>query len=290
MNSLLMNSENEMKITFGPNRRNNNLDNFNNYESITFGRMINNISNYAETDRTERNERTSYKRDEIIREMKDNINLNLPIKLENLYTNESMRLNSERIHLNRSNNNKIKGMINSKDLINFTETLGSIFDKKMSGLNVIEFDDNNIRSKYLTYLPKNQDKESIIENNNLKLFKHFENNTNNLKNENYKFNNNNEFEDSSYSNITFEKAKYTERDIEEEIRYLLNIITISNFNIIYEKILNILKTDNHDIIKYFADNIIKRLNNNKKYNILYSFICKNFVKEFENKEINEEVL
>ena len=291
MNSLLMNSENEMKITFGPNRRNNNLGNFNNYESITFGRMINNISNYAETDRTERNERTSYKRDEIIREMKDNINLNLPIKLENLYTNESMRLNSERIHLNRSNNNKIKGMINSKDLINFTETLGSIFDKKMSGLNIIEFDDNNIRSKYLTYLPKNQDKKSIIENNNLKLYKHFENNTNNIKNENYKFNNNNEFEDSSYSNITFEKAKYTERDIEEEIRYLLNIITISNFNIIYEKILKILKTDNHDNIKYFADNIIKRLNNNnKKYNILYSFLCKNFVKEFENKEINEEVL
>ena len=80
MNSLLMNTEKEEKITFSPNQRNNTLGNFNNYESITFGRMINNISNYAETELTERNKQTSYKRDEIIREMKDNINLNLPIK------------------------------------------------------------------------------------------------------------------------------------------------------------------------------------------------------------------
>ena len=177
MNSLLMNTEKEEKITFSPNQRNNTLGNFNNYESITFGRMINNISNYIETEKTERNERTSYKRDEIIREMKDNINLNLPIKLENLLTNESMRLNSERVHLNSSNSNKIKGMINSNDLINFTETLGSIFDKKMSGLNIIEFDNNDIRSKYMKFVPNDKNIEQINENsNNKKLYTKLNNN------------------------------------------------------------------------------------------------------------------
>ena len=38
------------------------------------------------------------------------------------------------------NKSVYKGMINSKDVINFTETLGSIFDKKMTDLNMIEFD------------------------------------------------------------------------------------------------------------------------------------------------------
>ena len=219
MNSLLMNTEKEEKITFSPNQRNNTLGNFNNYESITFGRMINNISNYIETEKTERNERTSYKRDEIIREMKDNINLNLPIKLENLLTNESMRLNSERVHLNSSNNNKIKGMINSNDLINFTETLGSIFDKKVSGLNIIEFDNNDIRSKYMKFVPNDKNIEQINENsNNKKLYTKLNNNK--IIKDNSEFNNNNELENLSYSNITFENINIDKRDIENEIRYL----------------------------------------------------------------------
>ena len=289
MNSLLMNTEKEEKITFSPNQRNNTLGNFNNYESITFGRMINNISNYIETEKTERNERTSYKRDEIIREMKDNINLNLPIKLENLLTNESMRLNSERVHLNSSNNNKIKGMINSNDLINFTETLGSIFDKKMSGLNIIEFDNNDIRSKYMKFVPNDKNIEQINENsNNKKLYTKLNNNK--IIKDNSEFNNNNELENLSYSNITFENINIDKRDIENEIRYLLNIITISNFNDIYENIIKVLKSDNHNNIKFFADNIINRFDNDKKYNILYSFLCKHFIKEFEYKEINEKVL
>ena len=56
MNSIIMNTESEVKITFCPNKRNNNYNIYNNNEAITFGRMINNSSNFAETERTERNE------------------------------------------------------------------------------------------------------------------------------------------------------------------------------------------------------------------------------------------
>ena len=289
MNSVLMNSENEAKITFGPNPKINNLGNLNNYESITFGRMINNISNYAETELTERNKQTSYKRDEIIREMKNNINLNLPIKLENIYTNDKMKLNSERVHLNESNSNKIKGMINSKDVINFTETLGSIFDKKMTDLNMIEFDNNDIRPKYVKYVPKGQNINQISDD--LKLYNKSKNKANNIKNENYEFSNMNEQEDLSYSNITFENTKNIISDLKNEIIYLLNIITISNFNVTYEKISKLLKSNNNnEEIKTFSDNIIKRLNEDKKYNILYSLLCKNIIKEFKSTEINGEAL
>ena len=276
MNSIIMNTESEVKITFCPNKRNNNYNIYNNNEAITFGRMINNSSNFAETERTERNERTTYKRDETIKEMKENINLKLPFKFNNSYKKENLISNTERVHLNRNNNSKIKGMLNSQDVINFTETLGNILDKKKTYSNSIQLNNDKIFCKCMTYFPKKDKKNKLFEktgNNNIKLF----NNRNKQNNENS-------------SNFTFENIKNESfNHPKDEIRYLSNILTINNYKDIYEKFLKLMKDDNQNV-NYFSEIIIYRFNNDKKYKILYFILCKQIIKEIGNNKINEEAL
>ena len=276
MNSLIMNTESEVKITFCPNKRNNNYNIYNNNEAITFGRMINNCSNYAKTERTERNERTTYKRDEIIKEMKEGINLKLPIKFDNTDNKENLISNTERVHLNSNNNSKIKGMLNSQDVINFTETLGNIFDKKKTNSNIMQFNNDKKFYKCMTYFPKKDKTNKLFEktgNKNLKLF----NNRNKQNNENS-------------INFTFENIKNKcFNHIKDDVIYYLNILTINNYEEIYEKILKMMKDDNQNI-KFFSEIIVYRFNNDKKYKILYFILCKELIKEIGKNKTNEEVL
>ena len=271
LNSVLMNSESEAKITFCPNVRsnNNNYYNLNNYETTTVGRIIDS-SNNPETERTEKNEKTSYKRDEIIKEMKENINLNLnlPFNLEHINNNyDNMVLKTERVHLNSSNDKKIKGMINSKDLINFTETLGNIFEKKKSKI-TSGYNSNRMKTNYFNDKSVSPD---------LKI-----NDKNKVQYEIYKAN---ELNDMRYSNFIFENIKNNTKDIKNEIIYLLNIITINNFNEIYEKILSIIKEDLKNL-KSFSIIILQIYNIDNKYKILYVILCQNLLNELKRKEKN----
>ena len=275
MNSVNQNTGSEVKITFCPNFKNNNYIDYNNKEATTFGRMINTSSNFAETERTERNERTSYKRDETIKEIKENINLNLPLKLNKNNISEKMTLNTERVHLN-SNNEKIKGMINSKDVINFTEKLENIFDKKKNntrnGLN-----SDKIRAKCMTYFPKCHKLE--IKMNNIK--------RNNNNNEHLVNNNINEQNDESYENITFNSSKNNGKDDNGDFIYLLNIITITNFNEVNKEILNKIKNEKKNI-QSFCKVLLSKFNNEKKYNILYAFLCENLLNELNEIEVGKD--
>ena len=280
INSFLMNTESESKITFCPNLRNNNFGNCNNYETTTFGRMINNSSNYAETDRTEKIERTSYKRDEIIKEFKENINVNLPLKLGEIKCYENSILNTERVHLNRNNDKKIKGMINSKDIINFTETLGNIFNKKKNMTKSL----NNTEEKspkFRTYPPKkkkiNKDFEVINQNN-----------INPNKRNKFDINNISEQNDYSYNNITFNTNKNNNNEIKSDIIYLLNIITINNFIEVKRKILKIIIEENQGIY-IFSEILTRKFDNEIKFNILYTFFGKNLLSELKGKEVNEMI-
>jgi hypothetical protein len=271
LNSVLMNSESEAKITFCPNVRsnNNNYYNLNNYETTTVGRIID-TSNNPETERTEKNEKTSYKRDEIIKEMKENINinLNLPFNLDKINNNyENKVLKTERVHLNSSNDKKIKGMINSKDLINFTETLGNIFEKKKSKI-TSGYNSNRMKTNYFNDKSVSPD---------LKI-----NDKNKVQYEIYKAN---ELNDMRYSNFIFENIKNNTKDIKNEIIYLLNIITINNFNEIYEKILSIIKEDLKNL-KSFSIIILQIYNIDNKYKILYVILCQNLLNELKRKEKN----
>ena len=290
MNSLAQNTGNEVKITFCPNFRNNKYIDYNNKEATTYGRMINTSSNFAETERTERNERTSYKRDETIKEIKENINLNmnLPLKLTENNISEKMILNTERVHLN-SNNEKIKGIINSQDVINFAEKLGNIFDKKKiktrNGLNR-----DKIRSKCMTYFPKcyksNKDLEIFNSNQQVKKFNKLEIKMNDIKrnnNEHLEFNNINEQNDESYSNITFNSNK----DDNGDFIYLLNIITITNFNEVNKEILKKIKNEKKNI-QTFCKVLLIKFNNEKKYNILYAFLCENLLNELNEIEVGKD--
>ena len=307
INSLL-NTENEAKVTFCPTNKNNN---FINYECTTFGRIINDSSNFAET---ERNERTTYKRDEIIKEIKEkklinlnkncnkeNYDLNLPLKLEECFNIENLP-NTERLHLSKNN----KKIINSKDVINFTEKLGNIFDKKKQFYNnnterkqfqKNEENINDINQKCMTYFPKSGENNNYLEilnTKDLKSFNKLEIRNDFIKNKNEKimnkineFNKIKEQENESNFNITFNN-KNNNINTKNEILYSLNIITIDNFFAIFEKIVKIIKEDNNNSFMrnfhIFSNLVFIKFDNEKKYSLIYAILCKYIVDEFaENK-------
>ena len=288
MNSLSLNTENEAKITFCPNLRNNNYMNCNSYEATTYGRMINNSSNYAETDRTEKFERTSYKRDDIFKEMKENININSPIKYEEIDCYENEFLNTERVHLNRSNNKKSKKMINSKDVINFTETLGNIFNKEKNCLNPknnIEEINPECMTNFSNKTKKYKDLEIKNKIDKMKLNKLIVK-MKNIKKDYIDINKKIEQNEESFYNITFNTNKNNNINykIKEDIIVLLNIITINNFNEVSKKIMKIVKEEKQNLNIFFE--IFKnKFNNEKKFSILYTFLGKYLINELnENKK------
>jgi hypothetical protein len=194
--------------------------------------------------------------------------LNLPFNLDKINNNyENMVLKTERVHLNSSNDKKIKGMINSKDLINFTETLGNIFEKKKSKI-TSGYNSNRMKTNYFNDKSVSHD---------LKI-----NDKNKVQYEIYKAN---ELNDMRYSNFIFENIKNNTKDIKNEIIYLLNIITINNFNEIYEKLLSIIKEDLKNL-KSFSIIILQIYNIDNKYKILYVILCQNLLNELKRKEKN----
>ena len=244
INTDLINNESEAKITFCPILKNNNINFNNNYETTTTGRMIHNSPNYTETERTERNERTSYKRDETIREDKEDINLkvDLTFKLNEVKENDNIMINTEKMFLNN----------NTDKVINFSE---NNFEMKKNDIK-IKFNTDKMNKEYINYKSKNKKSNKNLELSDI----HFK---------------------------KFNKINSEKNDNKSDFIYLLNIITIHNINSVNNQILKIIKLENNSINTF--DVILRnKFNNEKKYSILYSLLCKKLLNELNEREIKND--
>ena len=349
-----INNDSEIKVTFGQENINCNY----NYDISTEGRIINDSFNGIKNKQIQKN--IIYKRDEILGKNKkekitsvivyDNEEQNEDIKID--FENEKedkFQTNHEKVEegslnlnqndennsliLNITNkegiNSKNRKTINSKDIIDFTEKLENIFDKKKnntdnekkaifkdvnvycSNFNILDNKDykfpylnnendfiNLIGPKCRTYAPKRNKYLEILSNNDLTPLNrlelrinnennHFKQNLNNIEN-----NSINEIDSEDENNITFSQDKITNsqkiniekeiiinNNIENELNYLLNIISIGNFPIILNKLINIILDSNEKIFEQnkfiFIELIIKRSIFDLKYLLLYSILIKN---------------
>ena len=260
---LISNNQSESKITFCPVFKNYlNINSYNNYETETLGRMINNFSNNSETERTEKNERTSFKRDEIIQEVKENINSDMDVtfKLSGTKNHENIRLNTEEVHLDNNND------------INLPE---KIFEKKLG--------DIKIKSEGIACSSKdaksNEDKEMLNDIYPKKFnLKNFIRDCNNNLDENKSDDNSN----ANFNTITNNNNNKNKNDF----IYLLNIITINNINDVNDQILKIIKLENKSI-NTFCVILKNKFNKEKKYSILYVLLCRKLLDELTEIEIKD---
>ena len=371
-----LNNDSEIKVTFGQENINNNI-NYNNSEISTEGRIINDsfknrkfslfpfkiykkeeilenfkikekISSVIIHDNEEENEDIKInfeankeidndKNDDLILDFKNNEEENLELK--NIKKDDDNNLN-----INIMENIELKNRIDSKDVINFAEKLGNIFGKKINSNDNKKknYNDKNIFTSnfsiydkdYKIQILKNEDFINILDpkcrtystntnkyyeilnhydltalnnlefrmNNEKNDFKHILNTNNNSINEiDISENENNITFNQNKSNRSQEKVipkeiNQNKIDIEKEIIYLLNIISINNFKDIVKQLLEIItnKNDINDKNKYientyiFADIIIRKYISELKYSSLYAVLCQNLNWKSPREENNDK--
>ena len=267
-------------------------DNEEENEDIKINLDINRDNIFDNEDKEENYENESYRNDGcLLLDVKPNEEGNLQLKIDkvNIDINDNIDLNSDKLYM--KNNKKI---ISSKDVINFTEKLENIFDKKKnnsidnknndsgdiniyySNLNIFENDGNKlshllsddlvneIDPKSRTYVPirhKSNKYLDILSNNDLtplnKLEKRINFEKNDFIKENSKNNSINETESDNENNVTFSQNKiYNNQLIIQEKEKLINI----KKEIIY--ILNIITINNFTNIIEILSNILLNENNN----------------------------
>ena len=260
------------------------------------------------------------------KDINDFLLLDINHNQENIYLEKEKYYYNNLIINSDQRNQKNKKEITSKDVIDFAQKLGNIFDKKktnsidneiesfkvfpnkyymsenkMSNLN----NDDIIKEivpKCKTYSPKMKKYLEILSHKDLTPLNKLELRMNIEKND-FNINSNsskitlNELESENEQNVTFSKKTINEFQaiipeetinqdnifIENDIIYLLNIVSINNFNEIFNKLTNIIINENNinennNIIKniyIFLDIIIKKSISEFKFSFLYSIICKN---------------
>ena len=308
-------------------------DNQEENEDIKINLDINRENMFYNEEKEEDYQNQSYRDDDFILNIKSSEVNNLKFKSNKVDTrgkndlNDDKDLNNDRKYMK----NNIKKTITSKDVINFTEKLENIFDKKkfdsidikdniefIDDMNYNILDDynkkiprltndefiNTLEQKWKTYVPKNHIKNKyldILSNNDLSPLHKLEKRINHEKNDFFKENNNNsinETESENENNITFSQNKNNtnqDMNIENEIIYILNIISINNFTYLIEDLSNIILKDNNSDInehKYlvsekqriFVDILINKSYADIQYSFLYAIICKNLNSILSEKE------
>ena len=242
-------------------------------------------------------------------EQKSKINskdvINFAEKLGNIFGKE-----------NNSNDNKTKND-NFNDINIFTSNF-NMYENKDFKKQILNNDDedfvNILEPKCRTYAPNANKYYEILSHYDLtaldKLefrkkkkkndFKHILNNNNSI----------NEIDSENENNVTFSQNKNNQSQeiiipkevnqnkisIEKEITYLLNIISINNFNNISNQLFEFItnKNDNNNLNNYLenkyilTDIIIKKSISELKYSFLYAILCQNLNEKDNGEKNNEE--
>ena len=215
-----------------------------------------------------------------------------------------------------SNDNKQKNDIFNN--INIYTSNFNIYENKDYKTQILNNEDedfiNILEPKCRTYSTNTNKYYEILSHYDLTALNKLEFRMNNEKNEfKHIMNNNNsinELDSENENNVTFSQNKNNQSqeliiskdinqnkiEIEKEITYLLNIISINNFNDITNKLLEII-TNKNDINnennyienKYIlADTIIRKSTSELKYSFLYAILCQNLNEKDFGEENNEK--